>query len=85
MKLGVRAIICVSLSAEDKAFCNQNGLSPSRLLQEAISEKRKYLSGEILDSNSSLVAKVERLTDHINKYADFLNKKGLMEEYISNG
>lgn len=83
MKLGGgKTQMCVSVPITHREFCEQNGLSPSRLLQNAIEEKMKYQSGEILDSNASLVAKISRISDNMQKYVDFIEKKGLMAEFI---
>ena len=76
------AIISCSLPTEQLQFCKNNGFSPSFLLQSAIIEKMAINSGEILDSNASLVAKVSRLTSHIDKMMAFINEKGLQDAFL---
>jgi len=76
------AIVSVSIPIEMREFCYSHALSPSHILRAAIEEKMKYESGELLDSNASLIAKIGRLSSIIQQYTDFLNKKGYMEEYI---
>jgi hypothetical protein len=76
------AIISCSLPSEQLHFCKNTGLSPSFLLQSAILEKMQLNSGEILDSNASLQAKINRLSEHIAKMMEFINKKGLQDDFL---
>ena len=79
-----RVILSCSITKEQDDFLAKSGLSASKLLQRAIDEENKLNSGEILESNASLNAKVERLAATIQGYADFLTKNGLMEKFLQN-
>lgn len=80
----VLSIISCSLPSEQLQFCKNKSLSPSFLLQSAIIEKMALDSGEILESNASLVAKINRLTEHISKMMEFITAKGLQDAFLEN-
>lgn len=73
-------IISVSITSEQAEFLQEMDLSPSKLLQSRIDE--------ILESNKVNVRQIQEkerkiafLMETINKQRDFIEAKGLMNEF----
>ena len=84
--------ICVSVSDGDKVYLKKNGLSPSRMLQEKISELREgrgaqeilALRKEIQDNNRLRVDqsnKIARMASILTKQSRAFEDKLGTEEY----
>lgn len=78
----MRVSITTTVTAEQKLFVKSHGLKFSNILDEAINDKMKYASGEIMETNASLMAKIERLMSHISEYTDFINNNNLMDKFL---
>jgi len=78
----VRVILVMSLPQDLANYVKKASLSPSFMLRQAITEQQKLDSGEILESNASLMAKIQRLTEHISKMMEFINQKGLQNDFL---
>lgn len=73
----------VSLSEEHAAMVKKDGVSLSAVLRTALEQLHLYKTGQLLDSNASLMAKVQRLTENVEKFAKFINDKGLYDEFLA--
>jgi len=73
-------ILSVSISTEQQMFLNEMGLSPSALLQKAIDEciESYKVTAEELKKQQH---KINFLMETINKQRDFIEAKGLMNEF----
>jgi hypothetical protein len=71
----------VSLTKEHDEMIKKYNLKVSHILRKALDELDAYYSGELLDTNASLRAKVERLMSHLDNTYNFINEKGLYKEY----
>lgn len=68
-------ITTISLSPDDKSFLEENNLSPTALIKGKINEIREFRAKPLLD-------RIERLLAYMEKYRLFLEKKGLMDEFL---
>lgn len=80
-----RQIISVSVTEEELEFLKKFSISPTFLLKEKLKEEMIRKGYEDQDRVKLLEGKIERLTEHIERYSNFLSKKGLLEEYTQNG
>jgi hypothetical protein len=80
-----RQIISVSVTEEELEFLKKFSLSPTFLLKEKLREEMIRKGMEDQDTVKLLQGKIERLAGHIEKYSNFLNEKGLLEEFSQNG
>ena len=71
----------VSLSEDHALMVKREGVSLSAVLRTALEQLLQVKNGEILESNAHLQAKIQRLLDNQQKLLDFLNAKGLFNEY----
>jgi hypothetical protein len=75
--------ICISLPDEQIQFLEENPLyKPSKLLQNKIMELQET-STNFEERLKSLNLQIKRLQEHRDKFIEFLNKKGLMEEFAN--
>ena len=72
----------VSLTKDHAEMVEKYHISLTAVLRQALNLKEKEIMGEVLDDNASLVAKVRRLTDYITKYTEFLEKRGLTNDFL---
>lgn len=75
-------IISCSLPKELFLLMKRRGISPSRILQEQLKQILAYESGELLETTASLSQKIERMSKTIHSFAEFLEEKGLQNEYL---
>jgi hypothetical protein len=72
----------IKLSEEDRNFCKQNGFQFSNLLREAIFQKRQVLEGAVVDNVAEERRKRESIQKTLTDMTDFVNKKGLINEFM---
>jgi len=79
--------LCVSMPNEDKAFCKSRGLSPSKLLQERISQIRDENNPSLVKNlieerkhSANLQAKNEYISKKVNNIFENLQSKLSKEE-----
>ena len=70
----------ISIPVEQAEFVKKNKIKLSMICQVKIKELMDYESGAILDSNASLRAKVERLTEHIQRLVE---ENNVLEQKIA--
>lgn len=70
----------VSLPLEQAEFVEKHKIKLSRATQEKIKELMDIESGAILESNAALQAKIERLSDTIQRQREEMN---VLEEQIA--
>lgn len=68
-------ITTISLTTEEKNFLDENNLSPTALIKGKIAEIKEFRAKPLLD-------RIERLLTQMSKYSEFLDKKGLLDEFI---
>lgn len=72
----------VSVSKEEDDFLVANNISPTRLLRNKVQEMIEFQKGQgSLDELHLLKAKIPQLVETITRYAQFLDKKGILEEF----
>jgi len=69
---------CVTVSMQDYMWIKQNHYSLSRVLRRAISDLMNNKSSETIQE---LAVKVERLANIIQQQANFINEKGLADQF----
>lgn len=75
-------VISVSLNKDQKEFLNQLGLSPSAILQQAITEMQK--NALVSESRvKELTNKIMALQELIRRQGTFIDKKGLNNEWLN--
>lgn len=74
-------ILSVSVDSKQKAFLDEIGVSPSGLLQRSINEliENHKVSTEYVQQ---LQRNISLLQNTISKQGNFIDKKGLMPEYL---
>lgn len=75
--------ICIDNDAppcDDLSFIEKRGLKPTNLLRAKIKELRLREEGE--PDAEALLKKVGRLNEIIQKYADFIEAKGLIDDFF---
>lgn len=70
----------ISLSKEEDNFLTDFKISPTRLIRNKLQEMMDFEKNGA--QNKELLAKIGRMRDTIQGYADFLNKKGLIDEFL---
>lgn len=65
----------VSLTPEEVDFLEINNISPTALLKSKIDEIKTFRAKPLLD-------KIDRLLEQMHKYTEFLEKKGLIDEFL---
>jgi hypothetical protein len=73
-----------NITNEDWYYCKQQGLKFSTLLQERIAEHRAITSGAIVQNVQEERRKREVFQEKAQKLFDFLEAKGLTEEFYNN-
>jgi len=63
----------VSLTEEHAAMVQNDGVSLSAVLRAALEQLHLYKTGELLETTSSLQAKIQRLTSIIQEQAEAIN------------
>jgi len=71
----------VSLTKEHAEMCERDGVSLSAVLRTALEQLHLYKTGELLDDLGTMNRKLIRLSEDRQKFFDFLNEKGLFEEF----
>lgn len=74
-------IISISLTDEEKQFLEDMELSPTALLKNKIQELQGGLMGA-RKRVAELEASIEKHSAYKQNLADFINKKGLMDEFL---
>lgn len=70
----------ISISREEDEFLTKNNISPSKLIQNKV---REMINFQLEKAQSpELLKKIQRLAETIQKQADFINEKGLLDEFI---
>ena len=77
-----KIVISTTVSRRDWEYCKRNGLMWSRMLENAISIHREAMEQGETDVKF-WKKRIERLKDHIDKYSDYLDKKGLTEDFCN--
>jgi hypothetical protein len=72
----------VSITKEHDEMIKRDGISLSAVLRTALDQFHLYKTGELLETTSSMSAKIQRLTDNIERFAKFINDKGLYNEFL---
>lgn len=74
-------ILSVSIDSKQKAFLEEIKVSPSALLQRCINElmQNTEISKEYVQK---LQSRMSMLQETITKQGEFINNKGLWEEYM---
>lgn len=78
----VQIIKTISLSKQENDFILERNISPTRIIRNFIQERmdtHPQGSAKIKELNQ----KVERLAEIIKEYVDFIEKRGLIDEFIS--
>lgn len=75
-------IISISVSDEDLALLKDYNLSPSGLFKQKMQEVRQNALNFQKDSKETL-QRLEKQADRIARLYDFLEEKGLSDEFIS--
>jgi len=75
-----QVIKTISLSPAEDKFITDNKISPTRLIRNKLQEMIEFERNGA--QNKELIAKVGRMKDTIQAYADFLNKKELIDEFL---
>ena len=73
-------IISVSISSQQALFLDETGISPSKLLQDCINnaiESQKISQQNVI----ILKSRIEDLLKVIYKQRDYIENKGLMDEF----
>jgi len=73
-------IISCSIDKDDLEFCHTHQIKISHLLRWAVSQKREDIEGGT--TLTKLKENIERLQGRLSKLHQFIEKKGLFEEYI---
>jgi len=73
----------VSLSDEHAEYCKREGVSLSAVLRAALDRHHAYKTGELLEDNASLNAKIGRLMDNLQKLYKFIEKNGLSDAWFN--
>ncbi len=68
-------ITTISLTTDEKNFLDENNLSPTSLIKGKINEIREFRAKPLLD-------RIERLLTQMSRYTEFLDKKGLLDEFM---
>ena len=78
--------ICVTLSEPQARWLKNNrgsqDCSPTFLLRQAIYERMHIESDETYENNAQLRNKIVRIMETIDKMHNFINEKGLTDEWI---
>ena len=73
----------IQIKDEDWKFCKDNGIKFSELFREALTRKREVICGITTDNIQEERRKKEQFVEIADKMKDFINKKGLIEEYLN--
>jgi len=80
-------LISINLDETQSNFIKKNKgdktCSPTFLLRRAINERMSQDSDSFQESNTELRKKIERLMETIQKQANFINERGLLNEFIN--
>lgn len=68
-------ITTISLTQEEKEFLDTNNLSPTALIKGKLAEIREFRAQPLLD-------RIERLLNHMERYRVYLEKKGLLDDFL---
>lgn len=68
-------ITTISLTSEEKMFLEENNLSPTALIKGKIADIKEFRAKPLLD-------KIERFANMCDRYREFIEKKGLLEEFL---
>lgn len=74
-------ITTISLSSEDVALIEQYDLSPTALIKEKLAQFKEvdtFAAAKLRELNE----KIKRLAATIQGYADFVESKGLLDEFL---
>jgi hypothetical protein len=74
-------ILSVSITKEQKNFLEDTKISPSALLQDAINKSIDFHKVSF-EKMQEINRKLENWMQISFKYRDFINSKGLMEEFL---
>lgn len=73
----------ISLTDEHAEMVKRDGISLSAVLRRALEEVHAYKTGELLENTASLSKKIERISENLNKAMEFINKKGLSDDFLA--
>lgn len=78
-------ILNISINEQQKAFLDENPtLKPSKIIQQAINTlMMSFNKGDLQELIKHERDKVKNIMGTIQKYIDFVNSKGLMEEFLN--
>jgi len=79
----VTNITTISVKPEDSEFLEQYNLKASELLRGKIAEIRGYLQGINKEVQEEQQRKIKNLMDNLQRYRDFLESKGLIDEFLN--
>lgn len=71
----------ISVSKEEDDFISDNNISPTRLLRNKVQEMIEF-SQRGGNYNKQLEQKISRLQEIIKGYSNFLENKGLIDEFL---
>lgn len=73
----------IQIKDDDWKFCKDNGIKFSELFREAINRRKEIICGITTDNIHEERRKKEQFIEIVDKMKEFLNKKGLIEEYLN--
>ena len=75
----------ISIRLDDDAwnFCKQNNIQFSALLREAIFNRKQVIEGVVVDNLHEERRKREEIQKKLYDAVEFINKKNLVEEYMT--
>lgn len=74
-------ITTVSLNSDDIEIIEKYNLSPTALIKERIAEFREAFINS-MKHEQELQQKITRILETMGKYRDFLERKGLLDEFL---
>lgn len=75
-------ITTCSVNQDDVDFIKENNMSQSDLLREIIQQKREIIEQFTQTKLKEMQDKIARLSITIQKQADFISSKGLLDEFM---
>ena len=74
---------CLSVNIDDVEYCEGRKLSLSKVLRKAILDMRNYGNTETGQSPMDLAIKIRKLTILLEGMRDFMQEKGIIDEYLT--
>lgn len=70
----------ISVSKEEDVFMTENKVSPTRIIRNKLQEMMEFAKNG--EQNAELLRKLNNWKETTEKYRDFLEKKGLIDEFL---